>query len=42
MKIAVFRSTGLVVGNSGNGEKVSKEYLDVIYNVILKEESLIS
>lgn len=41
-EIAVFPKYGLVVVIQATAKKVSKEYLDVIYNVILKEESLIS
>ena len=41
-EIAVFPRYGLVVVIQATARKVSKEYLDVIYNVILKEESLIS
>ncbi len=41
-EIAVFPKHGLVVVIQATAKKVSKEYLDVIYNVILKEESLVS
>ncbi len=41
-EIAVFPKYGLVVVIQATAKKVSKEYLDVIYHVILKEESLIS
>lgn len=41
-EIAVFSKYGLVVVIQATAKKVSKEYLDVIYDVILKEESLIS
>lgn len=41
-EIAVFPKYGLVVIIQATAKKVSKEYLDVIYSVILKEESLIS
>lgn len=41
-EIAVFPKYGLVVVIQATAKKVSKEYLDVIYNVILKDESLIS
>lgn len=41
-EIAVFPKYGLVVVIQATAKKVSKEYLDVIYNVILKEELLIS
>lgn len=41
-EIAVFPKYGLVVVIQATAKKVSKEYLDVIYDVILKEESLIS
>ncbi len=40
-EIAVFPKYGLVVVIQATAKKVSKEYLDVIYNVILKQESLI-
>lgn len=41
-EIAVFPKYGMVVVIQATAKKVSKEYLDVIYQVILKEESLIS
>ncbi len=41
-EIGVFPKYGLVVVIQATAKKVSKEYLDVIYHVILKEESLIS
>lgn len=41
-EIAVFPKYGLVVVIQATAKKISKEYLDVIYNVILKEESLIA
>jgi len=41
-EIAVFPKYRLVVVIQATAKKISKEYLDVIYNVILKEESLIS
>ena len=41
-EIAVFPKYGLVVVIQATAKKISKEYLDVIYDVILKEESLIS
>lgn len=41
-EIGVFPKYGLVVVIQATAKRVSKEYLDVIYNVILKEESLIS
>ncbi len=40
-EIAVFPKYGLVVVIQATAKKVSKEYLDVIYDVILKDESLI-
>lgn len=41
-EIAVFPKYGLVVVIQATAKKVSKEYLDVIYHVVLKEESLLS
>lgn len=41
-EIAVFPKYGLVVVIQATAKKVSKEYLDVIYHVVLKEESLVS
>ena len=41
-EIGVFPKYGLVVVIQATAKKVSKEYLGVIYHVILKEESLIS
>lgn len=41
-EIAVFPKYGLVVIIQATAKKVSKEYLDLIYNVILNDESLVS